>query len=227
MRSRFAVVSLQYMATDFLPFIYTYGAAACVRHTDLQWKQRLAEHIRILLSLDLTQTDLNLRLSPLDLNHGAKIRIDKQLIAPGFRLHAVLQADVVVAENLNDDRLDLVDGEEASGTGLVAVAKVQGFLGVKLVSGSPSHVFAHTSLVRTAWCFASRPGISRSLANRNPSKTSGPGFPVSALYSGLKNSVEVELLTVVNCMHKYSTMDRSRLTRPPTAARRPKCPLAR
>ena len=87
----------------------------------------------------------DLRVSLLDLNHGAEIRIYEQLITPGGRLLAVLQADVVVTENLNEDGLDLVDGEKASRTSLVAVAEVQGFLRIKLVRRSPVTDFPRSS----------------------------------------------------------------------------------
>lgn len=36
--------------------------------------------------------------------------------------------NVIGTENLNEDGVDLVDGEKASRTSLVAVAEVQGFL---------------------------------------------------------------------------------------------------
>ena len=90
--------------------------------------------------------------SLLDLNHGAEIRIYEQLITPGGRLLAGLQAEVVVMENLNEDGIDLVDGEKASRTNLVVVAEVQD----QVSTERSSHRFS--SILIPRW--SGQPGVS-------------------------------------------------------------------
>jgi hypothetical protein len=104
---------------------------------------------------------------------------------------------VVVTENLNEDGLDLVDGEKASRTSLVAVAA--GTPKGQVSTEGPVTDFPRPSYLvgQGSQCLLSQPGSLRGLANRNPLKASEAGFPASALCSGLKVAVEIELL--VDC----------------------------